>query len=381
MRSDFSRDFGPFEGSIWLNCAHQGPLPRVAVEAAREAIEWKMAPQRLTTELFSSTPLRLKAALGKLVGALAEEIILGNSASYGLHLLANGIPWRAGDEVLLVKGDFPCDILPWLALEKRGVRVRLIEPRCHVLQVDELEANITSATRLICTTWVHSFSGRAVDEHALGQLCRARNIIFVLNCSQALGTRPLDLSSVPVDAIVSAGHKWLCGPYATGFCWMRPDLRESLDYNQAYWLAMQTADDLGKEQDEIVLRKDLGARAYDVFGTANFFNFRPWTASVEYLLEQSIERIAEHNVRLVSRLIEGLDPENYEFISPLSGKAQSTLVIFSHRQSRRNKEIHAKLEQQGIHAALRRGNLRFSPHLYNTIEEIDRALTVLQSVV
>jgi len=83
----------------------------------------------------------------------------------------------------------------------------------------------------------------------------------------------------------------------------------------------------------------------------------------------------------VSRLIEGLDPENYEFISPLSGKAQSTLVIFSHRQSWRNKEIHAKLEQQGIHAALRRGNMRFSPHLYNTIEEIDRALTVLQSVV
>jgi cysteine desulfurase/selenocysteine lyase len=372
-------DFGPFEGRTWLNCAHQGPLPRVSVNEAYEAIFWKTAPYRMTTDRFGAVPQRLRTAIGKLISAPPEEIILGNSASYGLHLLANGIPWRAGDEVLLVKGDFPSDILPWLALEKKGVRIRMIEPRRHVLQADELKAQVTRATRLLCTTWVHSFSGCAVDEKVLGQICREHNVFFVMNCTQALGARPFNVQSALVDAIVSAGHKWLCGPYATGFCWMRADLRDSLDYNQAYWLAMQTADDLGRESDEISLRTDLGARAYDVFGTANFFNFKPWAASIEYLLGHGIDRIAEHNARLVSHLIEGLDPDKYELISPRQGPERSTLVLISHRTPGRNRGVYDALDRELVCAAFRRGRLRFSPHLYNTVEDIDRALSILNA--
>src|SRR5262245_41075417 len=160
---DCSKDFGPFDGAAWLNCAHQGALPRVAADEAREPIAWTMSPDQLTTERFTNVPKRLKQAFANLIGAPPQDIILGNSASYGLHLLANGIPWRAGDEVLLMKGDFPSDILPWLALRKRGINVRLIEPSRHVIQPDELEANITPATKLFCTTLVHSFSGLAVD--------------------------------------------------------------------------------------------------------------------------------------------------------------------------------------------------------------------------
>src|SRR5262245_53395892 len=217
MTQNFREDFGPFDGRVWLNCAHQGPLPRVSADEAHEAITWKIAPHRLTTDRFGAVPQRLKNAIGKLIDAPPDEIILGNSASYGLHLLANGIPWRVGDEVLLMKGDFPSDILPWLGLQKKGVRVRLIEPRRHVLQADELAAQISPSTRLLCTTWVHSFSGHAVDEQALGRVCRERNILFVMNCSQALGARPFRVADAPVDAIVSVGHKWLCGPYAAGF--------------------------------------------------------------------------------------------------------------------------------------------------------------------
>jgi cysteine desulfurase/selenocysteine lyase len=145
MTEDYVKDFGPFEGVTWLNCAHQGALPRVAVAGAEEAIVWKRAPWNLTTERFSSLPQRLREALGRLISAPAEEIILGNSASYGLHLLANGIRWQAGDEVLLMHGDFTSDILPWLALEQRGVAVRLIRPRGAVLQPEELLENITAS--------------------------------------------------------------------------------------------------------------------------------------------------------------------------------------------------------------------------------------------
>jgi selenocysteine lyase/cysteine desulfurase len=377
MISNFSQDFGPFEGRLWLNCAHQGPLPRVAAVAAEEAIAWKRAPWSLTTERFSGVPQRLKQALGHLIDAPADEIILGNSASYGLHLLANGIRWQAGDEVLLLKDDFPSDILPWLTLAERGVRTRFIEPRNFVPQVDELIANITPATKLFCVTLVHSFSGYAVDAQALGEACRALGVKFVLNASQAIGARPFSVRATPVDAVVSAGWKWLCGPYGTGFCWLRPELRESLRRTQAYWLSMQTADELGGEQGAPTLRDDLGARAFDVFGTANFFNFKPWTASVEYLLAQGIENVAAHDDRLVSELIAGLDRSRYDILSPLAGPQRSTLLLISHKQAERNMAIYERLRRRNIYIALRRGRLRISPHIHLTSEDIAQALDAL----
>jgi selenocysteine lyase/cysteine desulfurase len=380
MRESYSEDFGPFEGAIWLNCAHQGALPRVAAAEAEEAIAWKRAPWNLTTERFSGVPQRLRQALGQLIDAPAEEIILGNSASYGLHLLANGLRWHAGDEVLLMQGDFPSDILPWLALEQRGVRVRLLRPERAVLQPDELLENITAATKLLCLTLVHSFSGYAVDAEALAHICRAHGITFVLNISQALGARRFSVARVPVDAVTSVGFKWLCGPYGTGFCWIKPELRESLNYNQAYWLAMQTADDLAREPSVPALRADLGARRYDVFGTANFFNFKPWAASIEYLLSQGLEQIEAYDTKLVTRLIEGLDPDRYNLLSPRSGAARSTLVFISHKQPERNGMIYEALRAQRIFVAQRAGKLRLAPHLYNTSQEIDQVLATLNAI-
>src|SRR5438067_2264097 len=143
MRSDYHADFDPFGGRVWLNCAHQGPLPRAAAEEAREAIAWKVCPFELTAERFAGVPARLRRALGRLIGAPADEVILGNSASYGLHLLANGFPWEEGDEVLLVRGDFPSVLLPWLGLEARGVRIRYVQPARHLPDPEELRGALT----------------------------------------------------------------------------------------------------------------------------------------------------------------------------------------------------------------------------------------------
>ena len=380
MMGDYVNDFGPFDGMTWLNCAHQGALPRVAAAEAEEAITWKRAPWNMTTDRFTLVPQRLRQALSQLVNAPIEEITLANSASYGLHLLANGMPWKAGDEVLVMYGDFPSDILPWLGLEAKGVKVRLIKPEHRVIQANDLLKNITPSTKLLCTTLVHSLSGYAVDVYALGEICRARGITFFLNVSQALGARRLDMASMPIDAITSVGFKWLCGPYGTGFCWMKPELRESLVYNQAYWLSMQTADDLAKEPGVPVVRTDLAGRRYDIFGTANFFNFKPWTASIEYFLSRGLDNIAAHSHELVSELIEGLDLKKYELLSPRSGPARSTLVFVSHKEPARNNDIYEALRREKVFVAHRAGKLRFAPHLYNTREDIARALSVLNSL-
>lgn len=370
----WAEDFGDFDGRVWLNCAHQGPLPRVAAEAARRAVAWKSSPHEMTTERFGQVPVGLRAALGGLLGVPAEEVILGNSASYGLHLLANGLPLEAGDEVLLMEGDFPSNILPWLGLRDRGVQVRLLRPENDLLRPDEVAAGLTSRTRVLCLSWVHSFSGRVADLDALGRLCRNAGVRLIVNGAQGVGARPLRLSDTPVDALIGVGFKWLCGPYGTGYCWIRPELRQTLIYNQSYWLSMQTADDLKRGRGPLGPATDLGARRYDVFGTANFFNFVPWTASIEYLLDVGIDRIARHDQRLVSRFLEGLDRDRYDVISPEQGEDRSTLVFFSHRRPESNAEVYETLRRYGIDIALRAGRLRLAPHLYNTAAQVDRML-------
>ena len=172
---------------------------------------------------------------------------------------------------------------------------------------------------------------------------------------------PLDVANTPVDAVTCVGFKWLCGPYGTGFCWMRPEVLESLTCRKAYWLAIQTADELANSKDEIKLHTNLGARAFDVFGTANFFNFKPWTSAIEYLLKQGIQNIASYNESLVLQLLDGLSPAQYKIISPILGPGRSTLVVLSHRRSERNLEIYERLLKEGIHIAIRKGNLRFPP--------------------
>ncbi len=375
--SRFDADFGPFDGRVWLNCAHQGPLPRAAADEARQAVGWKVRPFELTPERFAGVPARLRQALARLLGVPVDEVILGNSASYGLHLLANGWPWREGDEVLLVRGDFPSVLLPWLNLERRGVRVRYVRPAQHLPEPEEVAAALTPRTRVFCTTWVHSFSGVACDLAALGAVCRATGTRLVVNGSQAVGARPFD-ASLPVDALLGVGFKWLCGPYGTGYLWVRPELRQTLIPGKAYWLAQMTADDLGKDDADV--RPPEGppaARALDVFGTANFFNFKPWAAALEYLLGIGVERIAAHDQRLVQQIIDGLDPARYKLLSPTVGSRRSTLVLLTHKDRARNRALYEHLQAGGVDVAYRRGHLRFAPHLHNTEEDVDRALRLL----
>jgi cysteine desulfurase / selenocysteine lyase len=374
-----TEDFASFDGHVWLNCAHQGPLPVRAARAAEEAIAWKSAPHRLTAERFREVPDRLRQALSRLIGGQPEDIVLANSASYGLHLVANGLRWRAGDEVLVMGSDFPSDILPWLRLEGQGVTVRRLRPTGQVLEPDEIASAIGPATRALCLTWVHSFSGWTIDLHAIGAICRDRNIVFVLNASQAVGARPLDVSTTPVDAVVSVGFKWLCGPYGTGFCWLRPDLRSQLTSGKAYWLSMLTADDLVRPLD-VQYTPSSSSRAFDVFGTANFFNFVPWTAAIEYLSEYGIARVAEYDQSLVGRLLERIDRARYSIVSPLEGSRRSTLVVVTHRDPSRNEVAYAALKQANIHVAMRAGSLRIAPHLYNSVEEIDAAAAVMNPI-
>jgi cysteine desulfurase/selenocysteine lyase len=371
-------DFGPFGGRIWLNAAHQGPLPRVAVEAAERAVAIKRAPHLIADEDFVAVPLRLRFLLGRLIGVPAEEIVLGNSASWGLQVLANGLPWREGDEILVLADEFPATVFPWLVAERAGARVRPLQLDGQVLEPERLERELTGRTRVVSLNWVRSLTGHVVDLAALNDVCLAADVNLVVNATQGVGALPLDVGPLRVAAISCSGFKWLCGPYATGFAWIRPDVLATMRPVQSYWLALPDGVELDLNLEGAHrLRDDLGARAYDVFGTANFLNFMPWTASLEYLLDLGLDAVAAHDQGLVGRLIDALRERPFRFVSPTDPGKRAAIVVVSAEDSARNEELYRRLTAAGIDVALRAGNIRCSPHLYNTREEIDRAADVL----
>jgi selenocysteine lyase/cysteine desulfurase len=165
---------------------------------------------------------RLLQLPGRLIGAPAEEIILGNSASWGLQVLANGLPWRPGDEVLVLADEFPATVFPWLVTERYDVTVRQLEPGRPVLEPERLQQELSPRTRVVAVNWVRSLTGHLVDVAGLHEVCERSGVHLVLNVTQGLGALPFDVRRIPVAAISCSGFKWLCGPYATGFAWIRP---------------------------------------------------------------------------------------------------------------------------------------------------------------
>ncbi len=375
--NNIEKEFASFDGRIWLNAASEGPLPLIAAQVLADAVEWKSKPYLLDIPKFVSTQKGLKDSIGRLIGVPYRDVILGNSASYGLHILANGIQWKQGDEIIVMQNDFPADILPWLALEEKGVVIQQVKARKQVIQPDELLENCTDRTRLLCIPHVHTFTGIMLDVKRFSEICKEKGIIYVLNITQSVGTMPIDLSQLDVDAVVSAGYKWLCGPYGTGFCWIKPELRDQLSLNRAYWPAVLSEEDL-KKDDVLTARDFKTARKYDIFGTANFFNFVPFKAAIDFWLKIGLEQVRVHHDLLIDTFLSQLNFDHYDLISPREGDQRSSLVFFSHRDKSRNEQIFKNLTEQGIHTAFWKGNIRVAPHAYNTEEQMSKVAQVLE---
>jgi len=373
----YTQDFSLKSGHTWLNVASEGPLPKAAVEALEEAIKWKKSPHLLTIAKFQQVPVELKKAIARLINVDWHDVILGNSATYGLHLLSNGLEFKAGDEIILLQNDFPTDILPWLSLKQKGVVVHQLKAQHQVLSPQEIEKAINRRTKLVCLPYIHSFIGFKEDIAAIGRLCRSQGVLCVVNLSQAAGAIEIDLSQWEVDAVVCAGYKWLLGPYGTGFCWIRKEVQENLNYAQNYWISLMDEASLNSEG-PINLKDDHTARRYDVFGTANFFNYVPWQASIEYLLKVGLDNVNKHNQILVNKIVDGLEQERFDLISPRSQNERTNIVVFSHKDAKQNPYLFEFLKSKGFYLALWRNKLRVSPHIYNTLQEMESLLKTLE---
>ena len=201
--------------------AHAGVtiLPRCAAKAMQDYCEQSCVQHQEFADAFRAVNETRKVA-ADLIGAQPSEISLLGPTSLGLSLVANGMPWEPGDELLCYQDDYPANVYPWLDLRRRGVVVRFLEPEAPgEITPDLVGRALTGRTRLVALASCHFLTGFRIDVDAIGRLLHSRGVLFCLDAIQTLGAFETRVDHV--DFLSADAHKWLLGPMAAGMAMLR----------------------------------------------------------------------------------------------------------------------------------------------------------------
>lgn len=360
--------------AIYLNNASSGPLPRRTVEATAAFTALRAEPYRLSDQLQFAMIRRSRELAAQLVGASPGEIALMVNTTYGINVAARALPFRKGDVVLTHDREFPANVYPWMALERSGVRLERIP--CVDGLPDEaalLRAMDRPGVRAVTTSWVSFATGYRADLETIGRACRERGLFFIVDAIQGLGAAQLDVKACHIDLLACGGQKWLLSPWGTGFVYVRDELARELEPSAVGWLAMRASDDFSRLVDYDFTYHD-DARRFEVF-TLPFQDFAGFNASAELLLELGLEQVEQHVREIVDRAVDwAASRRDVRLVTPSDPARRAGIVSIAPADP---VAASARLKEAGVQHSLREGAIRFSPHCYNTCEEMEQALGLL----
>ena len=373
-----NREFPWTGATTYLNAASIGPLPertRLAVEAFNAK---RTAPHLLPDRDLAAVLAATRAAAARLVGAAAEEIALTPNTSAGLGIAAGALPLGPGDIVLLSDREFPANVYPWLAQRRRGVAVERAAVTARGWPDEDrlLERLGDPRVKVLAISLVQFSNGFRADLERLGAACRAHGVRLVVDAIQGLGVVPLDVAALEVDVLACGGQKWLLGPWGSGFCYVRRELIPVLEPAVVGWMAYEGMDDftnLLSYGDRL-----LGdARRFEVASLATQDHLGLAT-SIGLLLELGVEGISAYVRSLGEPVLAWARDHGVPIVSPTDGVHRSQIVCIAPPDA---KEAHRRLRQAGVVCAMREGAIRLAPHCYNTMEEMEKVVDVLDQML
>lgn len=363
-------------GRIFLGHAGVTALPRCAAEAMKGHVDASCAHHQEFGEVLRDVA-RTRSVCAKAIGASPDEIALLGPTSLGLSLFANGLDWKPGDELVCYGDDYPSNVYPWTALASRGVVIRKVHPTVPGKITPELVAEeLTERTRLVALASCHFLTGWGIDVEAIGRLLHERGILFSVDAIQSVGAGPFSVEYV--DFLSADAHKWMLGPLAIGIVYVakrnfslcRPTLLGSWNVCSPDFIA----------QEEIVYEET--ARRYEP-GVLNITGMYGMKASLEMLLSTGLDTVRTAILAVRDDLHSRLRELGFVFLSPDETDPMRTGILTCRHPRWDSSELFAALEEARIVASLRTFRhgpkwLRFSPHFYNTKEEMARVAEVLQ---
>jgi len=379
LQTDWRQEWFEIEDATYLNLASQSPMPKVSIRAVQAALEAKKYPHHKSDSTFFEVPNRIRASIAKLIGGKPEEVALTSGASAGVAAVAYALTWKPGDEVVTAKGEFPLQYTAWKPMEEReGLKLKIVSPGERFITADDLIAAITSRTRVVSVSMVRYDDGSLLDAARVAEACHKQGALLLLDASQCCGAIPMDVNQLGADFIVSAGYKWLLSPFGTGFFWSKSEHLKIIRPGPFYWMAVAGSDNFAALNFDDP-KPAASAKRWDSPEWASYFNFNlaAMDVSVDFVLRMGPELVAAHNRKLIELMFDRLPKDRFVPASPLDPERRGPYGCFTARSPEKTAEHYHRLRKENVIVSLREGNIRVSPHLYNTERDIDRLISVV----
>lgn len=353
------------------NHAGVAPICRRAADAARAYLKHAEENAYVKGDFYKHAE-RVRAQVALLINANPDEVTFTKNTSEGLSLVANGLSWQSGDNVVTSNVEFHANMYPWQALRDHGVEVRMVLEEDGRIPLERLLEAINSRTRLVAISSVQYASGFRTDLATLGEYCQSKGVLLCVDAIQSLGVFPIDVDAMNIDFLAADGHKWLCAPEGVGTFFVRKELQGHLRPTTIGWMSMKDPFKFDRYQFEFAD----SARRYDS-GSYNLAGIYALGGALEMLHEIGVARIAERLIALSERLAIGLREKGYRIVSSRAAAEASGIVAFlSDLHDPEQIQRHLQAEHR-IVIAVRQGRLRASPHCYNSESEIDQLIEAL----
>lgn len=370
LADEIRHRFPVFEHRTYLNSCSQGALSDV-VRAAYESYLGTLEENGSLWEEWADRAERLRLAYARLLHTFADNVAVTTSASAGVASVASALEFGERNTVVTTDLEFPTIGQIWHAQESRGARVVHVPSTSdNVLPLDRLADAIDERTALVSVTHVCYRNGSLSDIGAIARLAHERGALLMVDSYQAAGAVPIDVNLLGVDFVVGGALKYLLASPGVGYLYANPVTTGQLVPTSTGWFA---------DEDIYAMRIDAyrpsrTARRFES-GTPPIPSVYAATAGVELMLEIGVERTAEHVRALNDRLIAEVDELGGVIATPRAAYRRGPLVAIASTDA---EQLVAKLGEDGIVTSSRGGNLRVSPHCYNTDDDIDRLLEGLR---
>ncbi len=373
VRTPLDRSLFPITQK-WAYCNHAavGPLPRPTRDAVAAVLDAQMNEGSAGILDVESHLELVRAETAAAIGAGADEVAFLRSTSDGALVVANGLQWREGDEIILPDSEFGANAYPWLNLRSRGVRVRFVRSPQR-MTVDVLEKIKTQRTRLVTVSYVGFLDGYRHDLRAIGAWCRENGILFAVDAMQGFGHLPLDVSGWHIDFCYFGAAKWLLSPQGLSIVYVNREVVESLRPTHYSWRSVREPMVFLDYAQELAP----GARRLEG-GTVNYPGLIGFRESLRLMREASFEAIESHVLGLCDHLISRARERGIAVLSDVSQQHRSGIVLLG-LGAREVDALHAKALASKVGITVRASGVRVSPHGYNTIADIDAVLNIMAS--
>jgi selenocysteine lyase/cysteine desulfurase len=312
-----------------------------------------------------------RKAVAEFVNASEDEVAFVSRTTEGVNIVAHGLDWDPGDNVVIPETEYPATVYPWMKLEDRGVETRWVPEREFRYSLEAVMDQVNDRTRALIVSSVEFASGYRFPLDELGAACRERNVLFLVDAMQGAGVFPVDVAKSRIDALFCGVHKWMLGPTGVAFFVCRRELMERL--NVLYVGADSVVDAEDYLSYDLTLRDDAARFEY---GMVNYAGIAAIHSAISLIDEAGPANIEQRVREITDHLCAGLRARGFRMHSPRGEGEWSGIVACTHPE-RPAADLYRDLLRENIITQVRGGMLRFSPTYYNTEQQIDKALAVL----